>query len=171
VSSAGVGGLGRILVLRLLPGEDLLEGVEQACGEWGLDQGVILSGVASLRRATVRNIHSLPVSGAGPITAEMRHVTRIPGPLELLFLCGNIARLPDGRLYVHCHAEFSLCRPPTETRGGHLVSGSPVATTAEIVLAEISGMRIARAPDPMTGAAEVVVEQLHRDVTGGPPLG
>lgn len=152
---AGFADLGRVLVVRLGPGEDMLPAMEQLIDDAGLSAGIILSGVASLHRATVRNIIRFPEEY--PITPDDRRITTVPGPLEILATQGNFARTDAGRLITHCHIDFSVGVPGAVTYGGHLVEDTIIATTCELYLAELVGADVRRAPDPVTKAQEISI--------------
>jgi predicted DNA-binding protein with PD1-like motif len=149
--------MGRILVVRLGPGEDMLPAMERLIDDAGLGAGIILSGVASLHQATVRNIIRFPPSY--PITTDDRRITTIPGPLEILATQGNFARTVDGGLVIHCHIDFSVGVPGAITYGGHLVEETIIATTCELYLAELVGADIRRELDPQTKAQEIKIDE------------
>jgi len=153
---AGVGGFGRVLAIRLAPGEDVLPSMHRMLRDAGITQGVILSGVASLQHATVRNIHTFP--GDWPIRPQDRHTTRIVGPLEILAMQGNVAADPEGQLIIHCHLEFSVGEPPSHTFGGHLLEDTIVGTAAEIFIAELVDLSLVRAWDEETSTFELDVD-------------
>lgn len=153
---AGVGRLGRILVLRLGPGEDVLPALAQLLKDAQLSSGVVLSGVASLHHCSVRNISRFPEQW--PIQPDMRERTTVAGPLEILSMQGNVAPTPDGGVFIHCHLEVSVGQPPAVTYGGHLIEDTVVATTAEIVVAEIDDLVVRRIDDPVTRTLEIDVE-------------
>jgi uncharacterized protein len=150
---SGIGRLGRILVIRLGPGEDLLPGLTHELERADLTRGVILSGLASLRHLSVRNITRFP--DQWPIEPHMRERTTIPGPLEVLAMQGNVAPTPDGEVFIHCHVEASIGSPPAVTYGGHLIEDTIVATTAELVVAEIEDLDLHRVHDPVTRTLEL----------------
>jgi predicted DNA-binding protein with PD1-like motif len=150
---AGIGRFGRVLVARLTPGEDVLPALDRLLRAAGMSQAVVFSGVASLQHATVRNIWAFP--GEWPITPDQRRLTTFPGPLEILALQGNVAPAPDGSLVFHVHAEFSVGTPAGMTYGGHLMDDTIVGTTAEIYLAELTGIEMRRTPDPVTKNLEI----------------
>jgi len=156
---SGFAEFGRVLVVRLGPGEDMLPAMEQLIDDAGLSAGIILSGVASLHQATVRNIIRFPPEY--PITTDDRRVTTIPGPLEILATQGNFARTEAGELVIHCHVDFSVGVPGAVTYGGHLVEDTIIATTCELYLAELVGANVHRAMDPHTRAQEIKVEPTH----------
>lgn len=163
---AGVGRLGRILVVRLGPGEDLLLAMARLLADAGIETGILLGGVASLARATVRNIHRFP--DRFPVTGEDRHVTTVAGPLEVISLQGNVVPGEDGAPVIHCHVEFSVGTPPAVTYGGHLVEGTIVGTTGELFVAELTGLDVRRRLDPVTLAPEIAVH-LSLGADGGVP--
>lgn len=152
---AGVATLGRMLAIRLGPGEDLLPAMQRLLSDARFDQAVILSGVASLHHLSVRNIHRFPP--AWPIAASDRTVTTVPGPLEVLAMQGNVCPGPDGAPVIHCHLDVSVGAPPATTFGGHLVEDTIVATTCELFFAELVGLEMRRAVDDHTKAAEITL--------------
>jgi uncharacterized protein len=153
---AGTARFGRVLVIRLGPGEDVLPAMEQLLLDAELHNGVILSGVASLHHASVRNIFRFPERW--PITEEMRKKTTVPGPLEVLAMQGNVASMPGGGLFIHCHIEFSIGAPPAVTYGGHLIENTIVGTTCELYIAELDDLQVRRVPDETTQTLEIDME-------------
>lgn len=128
-------------VLRLHPGEDLRAALTTAFTELQASQGMqaacIISAVGSLSRAVLRY-------------ADQPDGTRMEEPLELITLSGTLG--PDG---VHLHASVATARG--EMRGGHVMPGCIVRTTAEIVLAPLPGWVFSREHDAATGYKELVV--------------
>jgi predicted DNA-binding protein with PD1-like motif len=96
-------------------------------------------GLGSLRGARLR-----PAAEDAPLVLE--------GPLELLTLSGTLTR--DG---VHLHA--SVADGAGRVRGGHLLPGALVRTTAELVLLPLEGWRAGRRTDPRTGYRELQVRR------------
>jgi uncharacterized protein len=127
-------------VLRLHPGEDLRSALNTAFAELQASQGTkaacIISAVGSLSRAVLRYADQ----PAGTVLEE---------PLELITLSGTLG--PDG---VHLHASVATARG--EMRGGHVMPGCIVRTTAEIVLAPLPGWEFSRQHDAATGYKELV---------------
>ncbi len=149
-----VGQLGRVVVMRLGPGEDILPTIVRIADEAGVRQAVILGGAASLRQAHLRNVRRYPEDF--PITDEVRVFSMIDGPLELLSLSGNISRTADGASYIHCHAAVSTGKPDALAYGGHLLPDTTVFSTAELSLVEVVGCDILRLDD-----AETMVSELY----------
>ena len=125
------------LAIRLLPGDDLRASLEAYTRKQDLAAGYILAAVGSLQSATIR-------------FAGMTAVTQIPGPLEIVSLSGTLS--PAG---IHVH--IAVADGAGQVSGGHLCAGSPVYTTAEIVLGTSSHFRFTREPDPRTGFRELVI--------------
>lgn len=60
ISEFGVGGIKRVLVGKIEPGHDLLSALRKMAEDAGIEGGVILSMVGSLRRAVLRNVARFP---------------------------------------------------------------------------------------------------------------
>ncbi len=146
------GSISRVIAARLAPGCDLAESIETIAEEENITSGVILSGAASLRKAVLRNVGSFP--GKFPITDDVRVFLTRTDPLELLALSGNISTR-EGSLHLHCHAVVSSGEEEGRAYGGHLMKGTEIFSTGEIVLAEITGCEMIRLEDPETKSAEL----------------
>jgi predicted DNA-binding protein with PD1-like motif len=72
-------------------------------------------------------------------------------PMEIVSLTGTLCT--DG-LHVH----ISLARRDGACIGGHLVHGSMVNTTAELVIGELPDVEFRRLPDSATGYNELSVQ-------------
>ena len=129
----------KVHVLRLSPGEDLRVALEAAFAQLAREQGIaaacIVSAVGSLSRAVLRY-------------ADQPAGSETVAPLELLSLSGTLSR--DG---AHLHA--SVADEHGEVRGGHLLPGCIVRTTAEIVIALLPGWEFRRELDAATGFNEL----------------
>ncbi|ABM35337.1 PPC domain-containing DNA-binding protein [Polaromonas naphthalenivorans] len=128
-----------IHVLRLNPGDDLraeLQSAFNALQARGCRAACVISAVGSLSRAVLRH--------AAQAQASVQNE-----PLELITLSGTLS--PDG---VHLHASVADARG--EMRGGHVMPGCSVRTTAEIVLALLPGWAFSRAHDDRSGFMELV---------------
>ena len=131
------------LVLRLAPGEDLRTALTTAFTQLQAEQGTkaacVISAVGSLSRAVLR----YAAEPGGTVLEEA---------LELITLSGTLS--PDG---AHLHASVADARG--DMRGGHVMPGCIVRTTAEIVLAALPGWEFTRAQDAQTGFKELVVRR------------
>jgi predicted DNA-binding protein with PD1-like motif len=146
------GSLSRVVAARLAPGCDLAESIETIAEEENITSGVILSGAASLRKAVLRNLGSFP--GKFPITDDVRVFATRADPMELLAISGNISTR-DGQLHLHCHVVVSSGEEDGRAYGGHLMKGTEIFSTGEILIAEITGCRMIRLEDPETKGSEL----------------
>lgn len=150
------GRLGRLVVLRLPPGADVMESLKRVATERGIRSGIVLGGVASLRTAELRNVGQF--SDRFPIQDPDRVYTHLDGPLELLSVSGNVSEKEDGSIEVHCHGVISAGKPAAVAFGGHLLPGLKVLSTAELAIVEITGMHLFRRYDEETRVHELFPE-------------
>jgi len=73
----------------------------------------------------------------------------LKGPLEIASCMGNIAIDEEGGIVVHSHIVVS--NEDGEAFGGHLMKGSFVGATAELVVIEVLGINLRRTLDQRTG--------------------
>ena len=132
------GKLGRLIALRLKPGTDVLLGLQEACERNGINNGVILSAIGSLNGVQYCNPVELPTK-AGYGYGEILHLT---GPIELTNASGIICHDDDGNTNLHDH--ISLSDRHGNAHGGHLVEGTKVLLTVDVILAEIEGLVMGR---------------------------
>ena len=138
----------QIEVLRLRPGEDLRDALAQVLKPAradGCQAASVVSAVGSLSRAVLR--YAAEPEGSA-----------IEGPLELISLSGTLS--PNG---VHLHA--SVADASGRMRGGHIMPGCIVRTTAELVVAMLPGWAFKRAHDPETGYLELQAQRLDKPGT------
>ncbi|MCT0200103.1 DNA-binding protein [Synechococcus sp. CS-1325] len=127
-----------LLNLRLSPGCDLRGALETLVAERQIDAAWVASAIGSLDQLSLRP--------AGASEALL-----LPGPWELLSLQGSLG--PDG---VHLHLSAADARG--HCRGGHLLAGNGIRTTAEIALLLPVGVRFRRVLDPRSGCRELCFE-------------
>ena len=132
------GKLGRVIALRLKPGTDVLLGLQEACERNGINNGVILSAIGSLTGVQYCNPVELPTK-AGYGYGEILHLT---GPIELTNASGIICHDDEGNPNLHVH--ISLSDRHGNAHGGHLVEGTKVLLTVDVILAEIEGLVMGR---------------------------
>jgi uncharacterized protein len=125
----------QIEVIRLTPGDDLRAALEAR----GFAAACVLSAVGSFTQAVLRY-------------AQQPDGTTLAGPLELLSLAGTLGL--DGG---HLHA--SVADAQGQVRGGHVMRGCIVRTTAEVVVALLPGWEFRRALDAATGYKELVARK------------
>jgi predicted DNA-binding protein with PD1-like motif len=125
---------GRLLVLALGPGELLLESIVAASRRHRIANGVVVSGIG-----TLKNCHLHAITGTG-FPPKNRNFARRK-PLELLTVSGIIADYEP-----HLHVVVSWL--DRQTWCGHLHEKSEVAYLAEVAILALSGPRMRRRLDP-----------------------
>lgn len=128
----------RFVAIRLMPGRDLRGRLEEVFAETGASAGFVVSCVGSLVSAQLRY-------------ADRVDATPVPGPLEIVHLAGTFG--PDG-----AHLHLSVADSEGLQRGGHLLPGSQIRTTAEVVFAVTESVRFSRMPCVESGYTELVPE-------------
>ena len=132
------GKLGRVIAVRLKPGTDVLLGLQEACERNGINNGVILSAIGSLQDPHFCNPVELPTK-AGYGYGEVLHLT---GPIELTNASGIICHDDEGNTNLHVH--MTLTDRHGNAHGGHLVEGTKVLLTVDVIIAEIEGVVMGR---------------------------
>jgi len=122
-----------------------------------LRAGVILSCVGALSKARLRNLRAF--RREFPITdAERSFLTLEGSPLEVIALSGNITEL-HGRPLVHVHAILSTMQEgELSVVAGHLLEGTIVYSFAELILAELRGIKMEKTLDQETKANQLFTE-------------
>lgn len=124
------GATGPCHVIRLEPGEDVRETLEGWARDKAMEAAAIVSAVGSLTHAHIRY--------AGRADGIMTI-----GDLEICSLSGTLARYG-------LHLHISIADRDGVMLGGHLLKGSLVRTTLELVIQEISGVQLLRTHDEKT---------------------
>ncbi|MHA1135240.1 MAG: PPC domain-containing DNA-binding protein [Candidatus Thorarchaeota archaeon] len=127
---------GRVIVIRLEPGEDILKSIEKIVAE-----NKLLSGHLSLIGA-VSKVHL----GYFDLHEKVYKDFTIDEDLEIVSCVGNISRLKEDYV-VHAHVVASDV--DGKCYAGHLMEGCVVSVTIEIVITEFTEM--SRARDEATG--------------------
>lgn len=161
-----VGRSGRILIGRVLPGHDFIQGIEDAFRESGFKSGNLISCVGSLRQASFIYIKPKP---GGLMGAGYDAPTILEGPLELLTIQGPIVRDEDGEIFYHFHG--TVMDKDAKVWGGHffregtvmpdgqkLPGGNPVLATIDFTIIGHEGARIVRKLDPQLGMKALTPE-------------
>ncbi|MEM9008936.1 MAG: PPC domain-containing DNA-binding protein [Cyanobacteria bacterium P01_F01_bin.86] len=125
-------------ILRLSPGEDLKNSLQQFTQAQTLDAACILTTVGSLQQASLRF--------AGQTTA-----TVMTGRFEIVSLVGTLSL--EG-----LHLHLAIANSQGHMLGGHVMPGCLIYTTAEIVVGSLEGATFRRVYDPATGYRELRVE-------------
>lgn len=129
----------RAIALRLRPGQDLRRELLRVVQEQGLEAAAVVTCVGSLTRATLR-------------FADQPEGTVIEGHhLEVVSLVGTLSTHGS-------HLHLSVSDEAGRTIGGHLLDGSSIYTTAEVVLLALDDLRFRRERDPETTYGELTIE-------------
>ncbi|MCB9111652.1 MAG: DNA-binding protein [Anaerolineales bacterium] len=124
--------------LRLRPGEDPMAVLGAFAQEKQFEAAFILTCVGSLRKAVLR-------------FANQEQSVTMEGHFEIVSLTGVFS--------VHGgHYHIAISDGEGRTYGAHLMDGSEVYTTAEIVLASLNDQRFLRVLDPQTGYPELEIK-------------
>ena len=130
---------GRYAALRLKPGEDPVAALRALQVQTGAQAMALVTCVGSLTRAVIRH-------------ANRPEGTVYRGHYEITSLVGTIDPLS-------AHLHLGIADGAGRAFGGHLMAGSRVYTTAEIVVAILDGLAFSRAPCPRSGYDELVVRR------------
>ena len=137
------GHLSRVVMIRVLPGSDIIEGIEEVCHNLDIKSGSITSCIGSLQRASF--LIAVPMNskiGAGYSDPKV-----LEGPLELLSGQGSIGQEEGGEIFIHLHGVIS--DKNGNVQGGHFIRGeNPVLITCEVALIQVEGIHMIRAYDP-----------------------
>lgn len=124
--------------LRLKPGEDPKFALDEFAHAHQFEAACVLTCVGSLRKAVLR-------------FANQAEATTLEGHFEIVSLTGVFSRHGS-------HYHIAISDGQGQTYGAHLMDGSEVYTTAEIVLVSLEGLRFLRTFDPQTGYPELDIQ-------------
>ncbi len=140
---------GRIVVGRLHPGINLIEGLEAACDEHGIEFAAIVACYGSLAGAGFSYLQIPPGESHPRLVGET-----VDKRLEFMGGQGLVCRAPDGSRATHLHGMVS--DESGTVRGGHFDYGrNPVFNNMDFVLRELRGVRLIREHDPVTNTIEM----------------
>ena len=139
-----------VILSRLMPGEDLFKALKRIARDHGIERGVILSAIGSLKNVVFRNVQT---NVDVPVKLESTNEMEETGPFELLSLEGNIFPTEgDANPMVHLHV--MLGSPSGTVMGGHLLKAT-VFTTTEIFIGKIVGSSVFKTKSDVTGLMEL----------------
>ncbi len=145
-----------IHIVRVDPGEDILESLSSFCREAGIRQAVIMSGYGTLAA------HSLHWVAHNRIPSENRF-GKGEGGIEILSMNGLVVR---GEAHIH----VSLATEQG-AYGGHMEPGCIAYVLCEVFIAEISGDELCRdqIPVDIAGMGKGMISRLaiHIDRAAG----
>lgn len=128
----------KIHALRLRPGDDPKAALDYFVQTHQIGAACVLTCVGSLRKAVLR-------------FANQEQAVTLEGHFEIVSLTG-VFSLHGG------HYHIAIADGEGRTYGAHLMDGSQVYTTAEIVLASLDEVRFLRSFDPQTGYLELDIQ-------------
>ncbi len=128
-------------VLRLLPGEDLLETVDNYCKKYKIEAAFIGTCVGSLSQVSFRK-------------GVTRHQLTLKGNYEIVSMEGTVSKGGN-----HIHASVSDL--DFNVRGGHLMYGTVVQTTAELVIIELESYELSRSKDILSGFKSLKIREIR----------
>lgn len=123
----------RVHALQFDPDDLLLEGIREFISESGVRDGVVVSGVGTLRDCTM---HMVTTTSFPPVEVLR---TFADTALELTSMQGVIA---DGVPHIHMNVSNS-----ESAVGGHLEPNCTVLYLAEVVVLEVPGFGLTRVPN------------------------
>lgn len=129
------------MVVRLGPGEDLLDGILDVCREKGYLNTCVTMGIGSLEVAKIYNpVPTLQSDGKiyYRYPSEPDEFGGVRGGLELLTVQGTVWHDSDNQVKGHIHISFSSA--DGHVNGGHIVHGCRVLTTTELLIEVVDGI-------------------------------
>lgn len=126
-----------MIISRLMPDEDLKDGITSIIYENKIKSGIIICIVGSLNSTTLRMANE--------------EIKTFKGPFEIVSAEGTVAQ--NG---IHVH--IAISDSEGHVIGGHLKKGCIINTTAEICILK-SHLSLKRVFDPKTGYKELVVDK------------
>jgi len=123
-------GTGRVLLLHMTKGDDILKCVEQGVKDAGIQSGVVVSGIGTVSKF---RYHYIKDTDDNPTDV----FETVEGPLEIPCIQGAIL---EGKPHLHVVAS----EHGDKTWSGHLEEGCVVLYLAEIVIMEMEGMPLGR---------------------------
>ena len=130
----------RFAACRLRPGDDPLLGLRALQHHTGARAMAVVTCVGSLTRAEIRH-------------ANRPDATRYQGHFEITSLTGTIDPQAE-------HLHLTITDGDGRAFGGHLLPGSSVYTTAEIVVALLDDLAFTREPCALSGYDELVIHTI-----------
>ena len=140
-----------MILTRLMPDEDLFLSLKKIVKDHGIERGMIISAIGSLKNVVFVNVR--PHTGIPVKTEDMIEIEE-GGPFELLSLEGNFfPSQEDGEPVIHMHA--ILGTSSGAVTGGHLLEAR-VFTTAEIILGTLAGSSVYKVKSDVTQRMELL---------------
>lgn len=128
-----------LIVAKFEDGEDLFESLSTIIEEYGIESGIVLTGIGMLRNFVL-----------GYFDGEAYQKKEFKDACELVSLQGSITT--EKETVIHLHA--SLAEESNNVVGGHLFQAE-VCTLNEIVLRRLNDLTLIRKENPVTGLKEL----------------
>lgn len=142
------GTVGKTVAARILPGTDLIEGIEFACKENGIKHAYVTC-FGSFDAAGYMYLVPKPEAKVG---AGYGDVLKAEGPIEFLSGTGVVCQ-KDGEYDTHFHG--TMCDKTGNVFGGHMVKGcNPALTTIDTIIMEVEGIEMLRTSDEETALTQ-----------------
>ena len=126
------------IAVRLTRGQDLKQAIRSLVKQHQISAGSIASCVGCVSSIHLR-------------LANADHTLEIEAPFEIVSVMGTLT--PD-----HQHIHISLADETGKVIGGHLLEGTIIATTAELILHTYPDLTFTREHDESTGYTELVIK-------------
>jgi hypothetical protein len=130
------GKTGKTVFSRLLEGDDLFESIKNRAETSEIKAGFFIL-LGTVRRAVL-----------GFYRDGEYETIRLEGPLEVASCIGNVAIDEKNEVVIHAHVVVS--NEKGEAFGGHLMKGSEVGATAELMMVEAADVKAQRIYDEKT---------------------
>ncbi|MEG0408700.1 MAG: DNA-binding protein [Bacilli bacterium] len=142
------GKTGKIIVARLLPNTDLIEGIEEVCKKNNVKYAYVSCFGSFLKTGYM---YLVPNKDA-KVGAGYGEVIVVDGPVE--FLNGTGVVCQNNENYdIHFHA--TMCDKTGSVFGGHIVKGyTPTLTTVDLIILEVEDVEMLRTFDEETGLTQ-----------------
>lgn len=125
-----------VIVVGLAPGEMLLESLEAAVEEHNIQNGVVVSGIGTLKSCKMHHIEPADAERPNNFPPKDR-IFILEKPLELVSISGVIA---DGQPHLHIVVSYR----DEEVYAGHLEDHSEVLYLAEVVILKFNALQMTR---------------------------
>jgi uncharacterized protein len=156
-TTSAQGAIAKLVMARLHPGTDVIEGIAEVCRQHGVTSGSITTCIGSLQRASFFVVTSMDNKLGGGYSDPIA----LPGPVELISSQGTVGQDELGNPFIHLHGVLS--DSAGRSHGGHLIAGAcPVLITCEVLIGVFQGLNAVHRHD-----AEVEMKVLSPARPGG----
>lgn len=131
----------QVVALRLTPQQDLKIELDAYVQQQNLEAACILTCVGSLIQVTLRQ-------------ANQSAATVHSGHFEIVSLTGVMSKHGS-------HYHLAVADSTGQTRGGHLLKGCLIYTTAELIVGLMPQLSFRREPDATTGFRELSIQPVR----------